>query len=150
MASCTFSVNWVIGILAFCIEVIAGAAYFYQYDHTAGHNGIHSGCTPKEAVGWWGCNNMAWYASYSLFGFGLISLLFAVAEIGLLLKPDWFAVVDSYVLRGIVYIIKGIATLGVSGDLGIAGGALELIIGAVELIFGILQKTGKLGGGGKK
>jgi hypothetical protein len=130
----------VIGILAFCIEVIAGAAYFYSYESTDGK--IHSGWKPAEySINAW------WYMSYSVFCFGLISLLFAVAELGLIIKPDWFSFVDSPILRAVVYILKGIATLGLSNDLGIAAGAMEIIIGAVMLILAIFRM---ISGGGKK
>jgi hypothetical protein len=122
----------VIGILAFCIEVIAGAAYFYSYESHSGK--IRTGWKPGDySINAW------WYMSYSVFCFGLISLLFAIAELGLIIQPEWFSFVDSPILRAVVYILKGIATLGMSNDLGIAAGSMEIIIGAVMLIFAIIN-----------
>jgi hypothetical protein len=96
--------------------------------------------------GGWFVNN-GWYYGYSLFAFGLISLLFAVAELGLIIKPDWFSFVDSPILRAVIYVLKGIATLGTSNDLGIAAGSLEIIIGAVMIIFFVYKnRCGKAGG----
>jgi hypothetical protein len=46
--------------------------------------------------------------------------------------------------------LKGIATLGVSGDLGIAAGALELIIGAVMLVYSIWKEGVNCSQGGSK
>jgi hypothetical protein len=146
MGGVAFTPQLAIGLLAFAIEVIAGTAYFYVYN--SHHNGIQSGFKPA----WLGGGvNMGWYGSYSIFCFGLISILFAVAELGLLFAPQYFGFVDSPVLRAVVYILKGIATLGVSNDLGIAAGSLEIIIGVVMILFVLL--TGGLGalkGGGKK
>jgi hypothetical protein len=136
----------VIGVLAFCIEVIAGAAYFHDYQTYQGK--LQSGYSPSF---WWRTINWGWYASYSIFCFGLISLLFAIAELGLIVVPQYFGFVDSPVLRAVVYILKGIATLGVSNDLGIAAGSMEIIIGVVMLVYVIF--TGgfaALKGGGKK
>jgi hypothetical protein len=147
----------VISVLAFCIQVIAAAAYFYAYD--AYHGDITSGLAPKGGSkdgkggiwGYWRNWNFGFYASYSVFCFGIMSVLFAVAELGLIIKPDWFSFVDSPVLRAVIYILKGVATLGVSNDLGIAAGSMEIIIGAVMLAYAIFKGgLGALKGGGKK
>jgi hypothetical protein len=69
--------------------------------------------------------------------------------VGLILKPDWFSFVDSAVLRAVIYILKRIATLGTSNDLGIVAGHLEIIIDAVMLIF-FIYKNGCGKAGGKK
>lgn len=120
-------VKEVLMLLAFAIEVIAGGAYFNSY---YSNSEVKTGRHLKAIQGW--------YLSYSVFCFGLISLIFAVFEIGLVFFPQYFKFVDSMMLRSIIYILKGIATLGVSGDLGIAAGALELAIGAAMLIYSFI------------
>ena len=124
--------EFIIGILAFCIQVIAAGSYFNVFH---GHGRLHGGHSPD--AGKWA--NMNFYHSYSVFCFGITSVLFAVAELGLLLKPEWFGFVESMILRGVVYCIKGIATLGTSGDLGIAAGSMELIIGVVMIVYCLVK-----------
>lgn len=131
-----FNVAMIFNILAFCTNVIAAAAFFYNFE---GHGKIYSGHAPDE--GWW---NYGYYVSFSLFAFGLICLIFAVIEILLLIIPDKLSFIDSPILRGVVYIITGIAVLGCANDLGIAAGALQLIIGLAMVIFGILKMAGVL------
>lgn len=115
-------------LLAFAIEIIAAGAYFNSYySNTEVRTGRHL----RSIQGW--------YLSYSVFCFGLISIIFAICEIGLVFFPQYFKFVDSMMLRAIIYILKGIATLGVSGDLGIAAGALELAIGVAMLIYAFIK-----------
>ena len=145
----SFGVDQVLAVLAFCINIIAAAAYFNMFVGEA--SDVHTGCDPGREAGWYpnGPNrhweggkycNQGYYLNFSLFALGLCCLLFAVAEIGLMIKPDWFKFVDSPILRGIVYIISGIAVLGCSGDLGIAAGSLQLIIGVVLIVYFVIIK----------
>lgn len=126
-----FGIETVLCILAFCINVIAAAAYFYNFD---GDAKIHSGYEPSKH----GSRNSYFYYNFSMFAFGLICLIFAIIEILLIFIPDKLTMVDSPLLRGIVYIISGIAVLGLANDLGIAAGALQMIIGVALVIFGII------------
>ena len=132
---CSFGVEQVLAILAFCINVIAAAAYFNMF---RAEGEVHAGHDPNSH---W---NIYYYSNFSLLALGLCCLFFAVAEIGLMIKPDWFSFVESMILRGIVYIISGIAVIGASGDLGIAAGALQLFIGVVLIVYFII-KSGMAG-----
>ncbi|KAH0790847.1 hypothetical protein GPJ56_005268 [Histomonas meleagridis] len=124
-----FSIQTVISILAFCIEVIAGAAYFCVFE-TGGT--VKAGWKPKSN------RNVLYYVSYSYLCFGLINLVFAIAELGLIFVPKYFSFVDSPILRGVYYALNGIATLGVAADLGIAAGSMQMIIGVVMIIVAIV------------
>lgn len=134
-----FGIETVLCILAFCINVIAAAAYFFNF---RGGQDISSGHAPKEH-GHKTDYNLWFYVEFSRFAFGLICLIFAVIEILLIFIPDKLTMVDSPLLRGIVYIISGIAVLGCASDLGIAAGALQMIIGVVLVIFGIIGMVKK-------
>ena len=134
------NLQFVIYILSFCVQVIVCAAYFNEYSHRSCDSSIKSGYAPNEK---YGSVNFCHYFNFSLLAFGIISVLFAICELGLAIAPDKFKFVDSDVLRGVVYILKGIATLGVSNDLGIAAGSLEIIVGAVLLILVIFNMIKK-------
>ena len=133
------NLQFVIYILSFCVQVIVCAAYFNDYSNHGNCDGIKSGYSPSKGYSVNSCH----YYNFSLLAFGIISLLFAICELGLAIAPDKFKFVDSDVLRGVVYILKGIATLGVSNDLGIAAGSMEIIVGAVLLILVIFNMIKK-------
>jgi hypothetical protein len=65
-------------------------------------------------------------------------------EILLLLEATlgFLAWAKSKSVRGLLYIVIGFPTLGVSGDLGIAAGVLLLVIGIVFLVWGIITDRG--------
>ena len=131
--------NRLIAVLCFCAEVLSGASYFFFFDKgNFGKTEIHVGNAPEKYVG----INSNFYMAYSLFVFGLISLIFAVAELGLLLFPQFFGFAKSPLLRSLLYILKGIATLGTSADLGIAAGIIEMFAGVVVFLLAAL--TGNL------
>ena len=136
----------VIIAIAFCSQILSAATYFFAYDHRGYKysDGLTTGCAPNPSRNPSNnCHsysvNMGWYYEYSMFCFGIISLFFAIAEVGLLIKKEWFSFVDSAILRSVIYILKGIATLGLSNDLGVASGIIEIIIGAVMLILELLH-----------
>lgn len=124
----------ILSTLAFCIQIIAGASFFNVFRSGGKLHGGHSPGSGKWV-------NMEFYNSYSVFCFGLISLFFAIAELGLVIKPELFAFVDSMILRAVIYFLKGIATLGTSGDLGIAAGSMEIIIGVTMVVFVIFRSA---------
>ncbi|OHT12591.1 hypothetical protein TRFO_03611 [Tritrichomonas foetus] len=131
---CSFGVEQVLACLAFAINIIAAAAYFNMFES---HTDVETGCNPGNYGRF--CN-ASFYMAFSVFALGLVCLIFAIAELGLMIKPDWFSFVDSPFLRGIVYILSGIAVLGASGDLGIAAGALQMIIGVVLIVYFVVIK----------
>ena len=129
-----------IAVLAFCSQVLSGAAYFYYFDKgNFGKTEIHVGYSPEHYAG----INASFYIAYSLFVFGLFSLFFAVVEIGLLIFPQYFSFVKSPLLRSIIYILKGIATLGASADLGIAAGIIEMFTGVVLFVLTLITGSWK-------
>ena len=142
-------IEFVFALLSFCIQIISGAAYLNMFESDGE---VKTGYSPSSDYGRFG--NSTYYANFSMLAFGLISLFFAVVEFFIMIAGCWakgrevFKVFDSMILRGIVYVVKGIATLGASGDLGIAAGAMEMIVGAAMIIYALV--TGCCNKGGKK
>lgn len=129
----------ILHIIAACICIVAAAAFLNEY--TIGHykTEIHAGYAPNARCEWkkggtYYCSNALFFYGFALIVFGIIMLAFAVFEIGLAIKPDWFSFAESGIVRGVLYALVGIACLGCSGDLGIAGGSMLMIIGVVIFI----------------
>ncbi|EAX88646.1 hypothetical protein TVAG_023290 [Trichomonas vaginalis G3] len=71
--------------------------------------------------------------------YGMISLVMAVAELGLVFISQYFKFVDSVILRALIYILTGVAILGTSNDLGIAAASMQFIIAVVMVIIYFLE-----------
>jgi hypothetical protein len=125
------SYKHVFRVLAFNIQVIAAASYFYHFDKIGHGSEVQTGRAPKNPAGF---INVGWYRSYSLFAFGTISLILAVCELTSIVGRQLFLFMDSMVVRGGIYILKGIATLGTSNDLGVAAGSMEIILGGTLIL----------------
>lgn len=141
----------IVSILAFIIEIITCASYFNMF---SGKGRVKTGHKPSDGGGW---GNMGYYCDFSVFALGILSLTFAIVELLMVLRGfvsalqsiKFLEILESPILRGVVYIVKGIATLGTSGDLGIAAGSLELIIGVVIIVLSLMGKLGAQKTGGK-
>ena len=120
--------------LAFCVDVIMGAAFFYDLNRIGIHISIEAGYAPDAFH-----SNISFFNTLSLFIFGLTSLLLAISEILLFFIKEKLQFISSKILRGGIMIFIGIACLGVANDLGIAGGSMGIIVGAALVVYGIIK-----------
>lgn len=133
-----FGFDTVLCILAVCIDAIAAAAYYLNFD---GDQKITTGYAPRrgDRIDWVKEANIFFYINFSKFALGLICIVFGIIEILLIFIPEKLSFLDSCLVRGIVYAFSGIAVLGCSNDLGIAAGILQMIIALVMIVWGIVQ-----------
>lgn len=133
-----FGFDTVLCIIAVCTNAIAASAYYINFD---GDQKITSGYPPKrnDRWDWVQEKNLGFYINFSRFSLGLICIVFGIIEILLIFIPEKMSFLDSTLLRGIVYAFSGLAVLGCANDLGIAAGALQMIIGAVMIVYGIVK-----------
>jgi hypothetical protein len=146
----------ILGILAFIIAVIGAAAHFSFVSYTLGNNFfsaknlLETGFKNKpgkcflEHDGYGGmfiCDNLLWSLVSLAWVSGLIFLILAIIEILLLIgaTKDFVKFASQFTVRGIVYLVLGIPTLGIAGDLGIAAGVLLIVIGIVFVIMGVIN-----------
>ena len=101
---------------------------------------IHSGFSVERYTA---AVNMGFYLNISVLCWCIISILLAIVEIGLMLDVKFFERFRIAFVRPVIYIIMGVATLGVCADLGIATGTLTIIAGIVWLIIEILSALGQ-------
>nr|AGM32121.1 hypothetical protein [Coptotermes formosanus] len=148
----------ILGILAFVIAVIGAAAHFSfvsfildsdtykaKYLLASGFGNDPSKCPKKFSETFHNpaifCDNLKWSLVSLAWVSGLIFLVLAIIEILLLLSAtkDFVKFASQFTVRGIVYLVLGVPTLGIAGDLGIAAGVLLIVIGIVFVIMGIIN-----------
>lgn len=129
-------VMWILVVVLGILSQLLNAAAFFMYvDGYGGNMTIHSGATPTSNI------NAVGVPSIVAWVLGFVCLFFAITEI-LFLVPatqdfilDWFP--DMF-LRGFVYLVAGIPCLYYSGDLGVASGAISIMVGVVYICLGYL------------
>ena len=126
----------IVRILTACALVIAAVADIYFLSQSEYGWEIKAGFEPKYVGA-----NIMFYVNISVLIWCIFCLLFAVLEIGLCTGIAFFGKFNFLYLKGISYILLGIAHLGVCGDLGIAAGSLLLIFGVVSLLLDIFATS---------
>ena len=124
-----------LAIATMLIQVLSGVAYIYYWNarsYIFKEARLHTGIASNY---WW--INRNFFAAYVSLIFIVISFLFVAIEILLLVKPGMAKFLQVRFIRGVFYLLKGIATLGVSADLGVAAGSLEIVNGAVLIIIDV-------------
>ena len=141
------TLKFLLTIYAICVEIIVGVAFTYYLKKTFKLTPIKFGApssskkvcnVENEQYNEKKCsylsNNYFYFTQIVCLWFAFLSFFLVIAEIGLLFKSNWFYLVSPRIVRGIIYILKGICALGVAADLGIAGGFLEIGGGVIYVI----------------
>jgi hypothetical protein len=149
-------VGLILGILAFIFAVIGAAAHFSFVSYVLDNDDFNvkrllatkfknkPGPCSNSPLGHRSlrnCDNLYWSLVSLAWVSGLIFLILAIIEILLLMSAtkDFVKFASQFTVRGIVYLVLGIPTLGIAGDLGIAAGVLLVVIGIVFIIMGIIN-----------
>jgi hypothetical protein len=126
--------------------IIAFAAQCVALSSTGKSGGwkVRAGCAPKTNCNGAFALNLAELASLFLF------LICAALEVLLVLALTanmclWSVQFRGGYLRAVVYFVGGILTLGMAGDLGIAGGSLLFICGLIWLVIQLLKQFSVVG-----
>lgn len=83
-------------------------------------------------------NNFKFFKGMSVLLFAVLSYVFIVSELGLIFKAEWFVWIQSRFVRGVIYILMGVPTLGVCGDLGLSAGIIMMIAGIIDILYTII------------
>ena len=134
------NVNLIISILCIISEIISGAA-FANMCSFIGVGRIYSGYSPAASENY--NYNWRFFRWSSSLVFCLISFFYAVIEFGLIFQTKYTSYFEVGYVRGLIYLVKGVCCLGVSGDLGIAGGSFDIISAAVLIILEIVHRARK-------
>ncbi|KAH0785775.1 hypothetical protein GPJ56_010337 [Histomonas meleagridis] len=132
------NINLVITIYCIIAEIISGAA-FANTCSRRGVGKIYSGYSPSNSEN--NNRNGNFYFWSSCLAFCLISFFYALVEFGLIFQTKYTSYFEVGYIRGIIYCVKGICCLGVSGDLGVAGGSLEIIAAAILIILEVVHRA---------
>ena len=76
-----------------------------------------------------------WFYGISIIFCGFLIVALAIYEVLLLINPTKFKFYNYSILRIIVHIYLGIASIGVAGDLGISAAAFLLLNAVVNLVI---------------
>ena len=125
------SVDFILAIVA-CLSLILVAATYITYLNKNWWGGSPKvGCGPRT----WNCQNYSFYACCTSFIMTIVALAFAIFELGIVFKGQWFTSIKNRLFRAALYLLQGVMTLGVMSDLGIAAGSIEIIVAAVMIII---------------
>ena len=135
------NVTIVLSIIGIIGETLSAAAYTHWLTLYFRNYELVLANKNNEQNYWYG-GNIRFSQEASIFLFAVLAYVFIISELGLIFKAQWFAWIQSRTVRSIIYILKGIPTLGICGDLGIAAGVIELITGAINLLYDIIVNKG--------
>lgn len=133
------NVNFVLSILSIVIQFLAGCAFANDVTKRGVKLGKIESCGPSGyKAGTCGFGNDVFSVNYFDVVLCVLSFFMLFVEVGLLAGFSYAMYFNSDLIRGLIYIFKGVACLGASGDLGVAAGALEMTVGLILFILGII------------
>jgi hypothetical protein len=138
LPSTVFIVLHVLTIISLIVALVAQGICLDQFSD--GGWKVKTGCKPKN-----NCNAGFALTLTALAGVILFSVC-TVAEILMVINimTGKFKFVEAFrggYLRATVYFVGGLLTLGMAGDLGIAGGSLLFVCGVIWLVIEIAKQT---------
>ena len=137
MGQVTINLNLLISIVCMFSQLLSGIAYAVQLSHVKPGK-IKTGHAPDAPEGFY---NGEFYIWFYLFAFCVVSFFFVIVEFALIFKTKYTKLFEICIIRGAFYLFKGIATLGVASDLGIAAAAFEFLAALILIIMEVLART---------
>ena len=134
----TINVDFVLSIVGIFVQTFSSIVCIYWMSTNYYNPSIEAGESVESTT------NNAFFVIYIMFMLTVLSILSLAVEIGLMIKAEWFARVQSRLLRGLIYLLKGIGLLSVCGDLGISGGTFEIAAGVLytaHILFVLVMST---------
>ena len=135
----TINVNFVLSVLSIVIQFLAGCAFANDVTKRGVSMAKIKPCSPSDyKAGECGWSNDFFSLNYFDVVLCVLSFFMVFVEVGLLAGFSYAMYFNSDLIRGLIYIFKGVACLGASNDLGVAAGALEMTVGLILFILGII------------
>lgn len=121
-------------VAIFCMvaEVLASATFIFALSKRGARGTIVTGFAPSEASG---RKNAGFFLGYARVLMAIVSLCLLLFELLIIIRGQWFTTIRNRIIRGVLYLLKGIAALGCVGNLGIAAGSFEIISAAVLFVI---------------
>lgn len=129
------NIDMLLSVLSFIAEVLSGAAFSYQASKL--HWASVKPCSVENWTKWKGCGGDHFFTLYMCILFAIVSFFMVIVEVGLMANVSLAFYLADNVLRGCIYVFKGIACLGVANDLGVGCGSIEIAFGGLVLLFGL-------------
>ena len=120
-----------VAVLCMVAEILASATYIYALSkrHVNGKVVTGYGINYKNSQ-----MNSSFFLGYTRILMASLSIGFLLFEILVIVRSNWITTIRNRIIRGVVYLLKGIAALGAVGSLGIAAGSFEIIAATVLII----------------
>ena len=128
----SIALDRITAICAIVSNALILATYIYFLDKNYRSSHITTGYGPKYSV------NLNFFYMYTAILNVIFSIAAIVFEIIIMIKEQWFTSIKNRILRGSLYLIIGIVTLGICNDLGIAAGSIEIIVASVMIILELI------------
>lgn len=129
----------ILHFVAAVVELLSGVTLLVGLSSFTGLE-LKTGCNPNAISSAINCgSNLQWFIGFTALVYALLSLFFVFTEVGLVFFDRFFKKLKSDALRGYIYVAKGVAILGLSGDLGIAAGTIEMAVGVVLIVMHIIS-----------
>ena len=142
----TINVNFVLSIVCIVAQLLSGCSF--ANDITKRRFQPLEPCSPSDYKAFrCGLSNDLFSVNYFDVVFCILSWFMLLVEVGLLAGFSYAMYFNSDLIRGLIYLFKGIACLGTSNNLGIGVGAFEICSGSVLIILGIITLVKSRGEG---
>lgn len=129
----TISLDIPVAVLCMIGEVLASATFIYALAKRGVNSKITTGFAPTYEKS--SQVNGGFFLGYTRILMAVVSLGFLLFEILVIIRGHWFTTIRNRLIRGVLYLLKGIAALGAVGSLGIAAGSFEIIAAAVLIVI---------------
>lgn len=134
----------IVHILAALGQILSMVAYLVGLQNYK-HANISGGCPVKDDSSTIDglmtasvcAYNHFWFIGYACTLFSLMSILGVITELGILFFREKLHQSKNNLFRGIVYTLKSLCTLGISYDIGIAMGAIEMVTGVFLIVVAL-------------
>lgn len=136
MGQITINLNLLFSFLFIVSQVLSGSAYAVVLSNTNAQK-VHAGYKPSDSNG---LVNLEFFMWFYVLALCIVSFFFVIVEIALIFKLSYTKMFEVCIIRGAIYLFKGIATLGVAGDLGIAAAAFEFLSALILIVLEVIAR----------
>lgn len=121
-----------VGIFCMAFQIISAAAFGHSYSIVVQHfeSKIVVPTSPRDAA-----KNLGHTFRSLWVMMVIVSLALAICEIVVMAKPKAMKHFRNYIVRGVIYSVKGMAVLGCAGNIGIAVGTFEMVSGVLLFVM---------------
>lgn len=128
----SIALDRITAICAIISNILVLATHIYFLDKNYTSSKVRTGYSPKQN------GNILFFTMYAAILNVIVTILAILFEIVIMIKEQWFTSIKNRFLRGTLYLIIGIVTLGLMNDLGIAAGSIQIMVSVAMIILELI------------